>query len=365
MSQKSSIEKNSAFWLFLLCLYLIYEPVFANPYYDNNSNIRRAHQDLYALRLVSAEKLLRTEEQTNHLNGYITFYRLFSEIIALTVSNSPEQFTKGAPSLNSYLKTLRELPDNSPDYKMLLGEAYVYTGLSNIKYDNKFSGLINCIKGYNLLEDNAEKYPQFEPDDKIFGIVQIGVAFMPRALRWGAQLFNIKSNPQEGLKNIARFSEFARGKPGYEEEAFLFTMAGYRLMNQDDAAMKLIKEKMNDFKEMAVLDLIAATVCAQANDAETALILLSDIAPEKLEIAFPQLLYMQGKTKLMRLDPDTDLPLIGYLKVSPVQDYIKTILYDLACFYYVSANTTRYREYLEQVKTRGREFLSRDVEAAF
>ena len=41
------------------------------------------------------------------------------------------------------------------------------------------------------------------------------------------------------------------------------------------------------------------------------------------------------------------------------------MLYDLACFYYISGNTTKYNYYLEQVKVQGREFLSRDMEAAY
>ena len=57
--------------------------------YDNNQNIRLAHQYLFALRPVSAEKLLKTEEIKNPDNGYITFYRLYSNVITLMISNSP------------------------------------------------------------------------------------------------------------------------------------------------------------------------------------------------------------------------------------------------------------------------------------
>jgi hypothetical protein len=365
MSRKSFIKKIPCLTVFFLCLCFVHHTAFPNSYYDNNSNIRLAHKDLYALRLVSCEKLLRSEELKNPDNGYITFYRLYCDIVALTASNSPEEFSKKRPVLDKYIKTLRGLPDNAPEYLMLLGEAYVFTGLINVKYDNKLSGMIDCLKGFNILKDNSKRYPSFEQDDKLLGIAEIGVAFMPKALQWGAKLFNIESNPQAGLKKLAIFSEFAKGKPGYEEEAFLLTMAAFRLMNQEDAAMKLIKEKMHDFKESAILNLFCATVSVQANDAETALDLLSNIKPEKLEIDFPLVQYMKGITKLMRLDQDSDIPLQTYLKVSSGNDYIKTILYDLACFYYISGDTTKYLEYIEQVKEKGREFLSRDIEASF
>ena len=351
--------------LIFLVLWFPCIKVSPSPYYDNNLNIRLAHQELYALHPASAEKLLRAEELKNGLNGYIVFYRLYSEIISLTLSNSPEEFSKKVPVLDKYIQAIRVLPEDTPEYRMLLGEALVFTGLLNVKYDNKFSGLVDCMKGYNLLEENAQKYPSFEPDDKILGIIRIGVAFMPGVLKWGARLFNIESNPQEGLKNLATFSEYSRGKPGYEEEAFLFTLAGYRLMNQEDAAITLIREKMSAFKESSILNLIAASVCTQANDAETAISLLSEISPEKLEIAFPQLLFMKGKAKLMRLDKDSDIPLLSYLKESSGDDYIKTILYDLACFSYISGDTARYLAYLGQVSEKGREFLSRDIEASF
>ncbi len=167
------------------------------------------------------------------------------------------------------------------------------------------------------------------------------------------------------MKRLNNFSEFAKGKPGYEEEAFFFTLGAYRLMNREESAMKLINREMGNFKESAILNLFAATVCVQANDAENALSLLSNIAPEKIEIVFPTLIYMKGRTKLLRLDQDSDSVLLSYLKMSCGDDYLKTALYDLACFYYMSGNTSGYKVYIEQVKEKGREFISRDAEAAY
>jgi hypothetical protein len=361
----TGMGKKSLLILLLVGLNVINASAYSSPYYDYNSNIRLAQQDLYALRLNSAERLLQTEELRNPNNGYVTYYRLYSELIALTIFNSPEEFKKKIPVLNQYIKSLRELPDTTPDYRLLLGESYFFTGLIKVKYDNKLSGLTNVLKGYNLLEENSKKYPLFEPDYKTLGIVQIGVAFLPRMFQWGIKLFNIKSDPQEGLKKLSGFSKFADGKPGYEEEAFLATLAAYRLMNQDEAAMKLIKDKMPGFKDIAVLNLIAAAVSLQANDAETALALLANITKEKMEIECPQALYLTAKAKLMRLDPDTDVVLLNYLKMSSGNDYVKSILYDLACFYFISGNTSQYRTYIKQVKEKGREFLSRDIEADF
>lgn len=365
MCQESCIKRIATLLLSFFCIWFISRTAFSNPYYDNNLNIRQAHQELYALRLLSAEKLLKAEEFRNPDNGYITFYRLYGEIIHLTIANSPEEFEKGAPLVNKYIKMLRELPDNEPDYRLLLGEAYIISGLIYVKYDNKFSGIINCLKGYNLLEDNDRMYPLFVPDDKILGIVRIATAYMPKALQWGIKLFNINGNPEEGLKKLSDFSEFARGKPGYKEEALLLTMAAYRLMNNEKAALKLINDEMEGFRDIAVLNLFASTVCVQANDAETALILLSRIAPDKLEIVCPQLFYMTGKTKLLRLDPDSDIALLHYLKVASGADYIKSVLYDLACFNYIYGRITEYRAYIEMLKENGREFLTRDVEATF
>jgi hypothetical protein len=364
MSHEPLIKKFQVVLLFL-CLLSVRNTAASSPYYDNNPNIRLAHRHLYELKLTSAERLLQTEEGINHLNGYITFYRLYGEIIALTISNSPDEFKKREPEIERHIRVLKSLPANTPEYRMLLGEAYIYEGLLNVKYENKFSGLIETVKGYNLLKDNEDEYPAFDADNKLLGLVQIAVAFMPRILKWGAKLFNIKSDPKEGLKNLERFSGFARGKPGYEEEAYLFRMTGYRLMNEEDDADRLIKDNLAHFRDIAVISLVASTVCVQANDAETGLELLSAIKPEELEIAFPQLQYMTAKAKLLRLDPDADIPMLLYLRSSSGTDYIKSMLYDLACFYFIEGDTTRYLNYIEQVNKKGREFLSRDAEALY
>jgi hypothetical protein len=324
-----------------------------------------AHKCLYSLQPVTAEKILRIEELKNPDNGYVPFYRLYSEAITLMISNSPDQYKKKASIVSKYVEKLEDLPDNAPDYRLLLGEAKVIAGLLNVKYDSKFSGLMECLKGYNLLEENAKKYPLFEPDGKIPAMLKIGVAFMPKILQWGVKLLGIKSNPQEGLRELADYERFAKGKPGYEEEAFLFTMAAFKLMGQEEEALNLIHAKMKDIKEITLLNYLAATVCNDANESETTLILLSNIVPEKLEMPFPALLYITGKTKMLLLDPDSNIPLMDYLKQPVGIDYLKSTLYDLACYNYISGNIPEYRNYIEQVKEKGRELHNRDIEAAF
>ncbi len=350
--------------LFLLLLHLNAAGL-NNSAYDRNLNITIAHQYLFAFRTVSCEKLLDAEEIKNPGNGYVTFYRLYREIIGLTISNSEEEYQKKYPLLRGYVDKLEKLPDNAAEYRMLLGEAKVFTGLMRVKYDSKLSGLIECLKGYRLLEKNEEKYPLFEPDCKIQGMVQIGVAFMPGILQWGIKLLGIKSDPQGGLKKLSDFTKFAKGKPGYEEEAFLFTIAACKLMNQDEEVMKLIHQNQEHFKEMALLNYMAATICLEANDAETALQLLSGIVPEKLELSFPPLHYLTGKAKMMRLDDDAYIPFLNYLAAPPGTDYLKATLYELACYYYISRKHIEYQNYMEQVKVKGRELHNRDIEAAF
>ena len=337
----------------------------SGPAYDDNQNIRLAHQYLFALRPLSAEKLLNSEEAKNPQNGYLIYYRLYSEIIGLLIANSTEEYSKRAPVLNKYIDQLKRLPDNAPDYRLLLGEAKVYSGLLQVKYNSKFSGLIACLRGYNLLEENAEKYPLFEPDKKIPGLIQIGVAYMPKILQWGIKILGIKSNPKEGMKKLSDYSRFAEGQPGYEEEGYLFTMAAYKLMNQEDEIIKMIHQKMEHFKETALLNYVAATTTIEANDAEVTLQLLSFIIPEKLEISFPPVNYLLGKAKMLRLDSDANLPLLTYLQESKGIDYLKATLYELACFHYISGNNSEYLNYREQVKEKGRELHNRDIEAAF
>ena len=357
--------KISIFFPVFLYLNLLNLSGISGPAYDNNQNIRIAHQYLFALRPLSAEKLLNSEETKNPQNGYVIYYRLYGEILGLLIGNSAELYNNRVSVLNHYIDQLKRLPENAPEYRMLLGEAKVYSGLLQVKYSNKISGLIVCLRGYNLLVENAEKYPLFESDRKIPGLIQIGVAFMPKILQWGIKILGIKGNPKEGLAKLSEYSRFAEGKPGYEEEAFIFTMAAYKLMNQEDELMKMIYKKQVHYKEMALINYVAATAAIEANDANLSLELLSHITPEKLEISFPPVNYLKGKAKMLRLDSDANIILLNYLKESDGIDYLKTTLYDLTCYYYLSGDNSEYLNYREQTKQKGRELHNRDIEAAF
>ena len=352
---------------FILFLLLGYQSAssFGSNHFDNNLNIRKAHQFLLALRPISANKILDLESAANPANGYVSYYRLYSEVIILMITNSSDSFKRMEPTLDRYIDNLKDLPDNTPDYRLLLGESKVYMGLLHLKYGSKLSGLLQCLKGYNLLEENQRRYPLFEPTAKISGMIQLSVAFMPKILQWGIKILGIKGDPERGLKKLSDFSTYAAGKPGYEEEGFIFTMAAYKLMNQENELTKLIHERSEHFANSALTNYIAATVCAEANDAETALKLLKAIVPTNLEIPFPPKDYLIGKVKMMRLDADANVSLQTYLKESAGSDYIKATLYELACYYLTIENRSEYLSYIDQIKIKGRAMHNRDIEAEY
>jgi hypothetical protein len=333
--------------------------------YDNNMNIALAHQSIYALKIQSAESLLQTEERANPKNGYIVFNRFYAEVIDLVISNSPDKYKKVSPKLDEYIDRIEKLPRDAPDYKMLLGEAKVYSGMLNVKYGSKLSGMLECLKGYKLLESNGKQYPEFEPNKKIPGIIHIAVSFMPKVLRWCIKILGIKGDPVTGLKELSDYSKFARGKPGMNEEAFLLTMGAFKIMGQDELAMKLIKARMNGFKDIALLNYLAATMCLESNEAETAITMLSNISAEKLETPFPPVFYLTGRAKLFRLDPDAHVPMKRFLKESNGPDFQKATLYNLACLALASGEKDEYLNYMNQVKLKGRELSNRDIEAEY
>jgi hypothetical protein len=350
--------------IFLLSLII---PAISQPLttYDNNNNIEKAHQDIYALKIKSAENLLQAEDRVNPMNAYITFYRLYSQVVDLIISNSPSKYKKISPKLEEYIKKLEKMPSNAPDYKMLLGESKVYSGMLKVKFGSKLSGMFECLKGIKLLESNKKEFPGFEPNGKLLGMVHVSVAFMPKALQWGIKILGIKGDAVEGLKELSDYSKFAEGKQGLEEEAFLLTMGAYKVMGQDEMTMKLIKNKMKGFKDIAVLNYLAATICLESNEGETAFELLSNIIPGKLETPFPYFSYLMGKAKLFRLDDDAHIPMNNFLDTADGPDFQKATLYNLACFASANGKKDDYLNYIKLVRQKGRELFNRDIEAAY
>ena len=347
---------------FLLILQLYSQTA---SFYDNNQNIRHAHQDIYALKTLSAEKILQSEEIVNSKNAYVTFYRFYSEVIDLIISNSPVKYKKSYPKLEEYIKKLEKIPSNAPDYKMLLGESKVYSGALKVKFGSKLSGMFECLKGIKLLESNKKEFPGFEPNGKLLGMIHVSVAFMPKALQWGIKVLGIKGDAVAGLKELSDYSKFAEGKPGMKEEAFLLTMGAFKVMGQDEMTMKLIENWMNGIKDFAVLNYLAATICLESNEGETAMALLSNIIPEKLETPFPYFFYLLGKAKLFRLDDDAPVPMNHFLEKADGPDFQKATLYNLACFAFANGKKDDYRNDIKLIKQKGRELFNRDIEAAY
>ena len=248
---------------------------------------------------------------------------------------------------------------------MLLGESKVYSGALKVKFGSKLSGMFECLKGIKLLESNKKEFPGFEPNGKLLGMIHVSVAFMPKALQWGIKVLGIKGDAVAGLKELSDYSKFAEGKPGMKEEAFLLTMGAFKVMGQDEMTMKLIENWMNGIKDFAVLNYLAATICLESNEGETAMALLSNIIPEKLETPFPYFFYLLGKAKLFRLDDDAPVPMNHFLEKAYGPDFQKATLYNLACFAFANGKKDDYRNDIKLIKQKGRELFNRDIEAAY
>lgn len=353
--------------IYFLILYQLLLPALsqASPYYEVNDNIVHAQQLIYSLKPQSAEKLLQAEEKINPRNGYITFYRFYSEVVDLFISNSPDKYKKNAPKLVKYIEMIEKMPKDAPEYKMFLGEAKVYAGTLNVRYGSKLPGLLDCLKGFKLLESNRKEYPSFDENKKMHGLTHVGFAFIPKFLQWTIKLLGIRGDAVEGLKELSDYSKYAEGKPGLDEEALLLTMGAYKIMNQDEIAMGMINKRIGNFKEVTLINYLAASICLESNEGETALGLLSNIKTEELEMPFPPIDYLTGKAKLLKLDPQADILLNRFIEVSDGHDFMKATLYNEACFYYAFGRTDDYRNCMAQVKLKGREIMNRDLEAVY
>jgi hypothetical protein len=320
-------------------------------------------QAILDLRLIDARLLIGEEKKLHPENGYTIYLEHYAESIELIISEDEKIYEKLINSYEDRMDRMDDLDDGSPDNRWLQAEMLFHTGLAQVRFGTRISGVSKLLGSYRKIKNHREKYPQFWQNQKLTGAFNIILDYIPPFMRWATDMFGFTGNAELGLYQLQHYGEYAGNVPGLAEEAVIYNYLGYKLSWKEQAGFEFVGRRYEKMSDITLIKYLYANSASFTYRNDLAIQVLDEINEADLQVQFYSLNYLKGRCKLNHLEEDASIYLEKYLNQFPGSDYKKDVCNRLSLFYLLHGDDQKYQEFSEKIPVIGSDLRDRDQEA--
>jgi tetratricopeptide (TPR) repeat protein len=351
---------------FFLLLFFIFTQLSVKASFVYNANCIEAYKAILSLKMPEAKALIQKEKQQDPANGIIVLLENYVDYFSLLTSESKDEYDKLIDNRATRISALEENDKNSPYYLFSQAEVYLQWATLKTKFGDYLSGALDAKKAGNLLKENAKKFPDFLPNEKSLGVVNFIFGSIPASIKGVARFLGISGDVATGLKQLEDVrAALPKSKYNFYYDEVVFFLCTIEIDAQHDnkAYPKLIGYLDGFDKNSLLKAALQGHIAAKTGHNDEAIAYFEASPKGSLYANWPSIDYQLGNCKLNRLDNDTPVYLEKYVNEFKGINYIKDTYLKLAYYYLVQNNETKYRSYINQVKTKGFSVDEKDRQA--
>ena len=305
----------------LLFLFFLTCRLTANASFNFNARCLEAYKDVLEFKLNEARSVIREEKQLDPQNGITILLDNYVDYYTLIASESKGDYDRLKDLRSSRLDALEEMDNNSPYYLFSQAEVYLQWGLLKAKFgDSKFgdyiSSAIDIKKARNLLKDNAVKYPDFLPNQKSLGLIEVLFGSLPSNLKGFAKFWGISGNVQNGVLQLEKLrTTLPNTKYSYYNDEVIFDLCyiDIDILHHTNNYDKLFSYIASMDSQSLLKTYLEGYVAEKTAHNDQAIASFENIKRSNLYVPLPAADYLLGNAKLCRMDSNANVYLFRYI----------------------------------------------------
>lgn len=234
--------------LFFFVTIFFLPPNFAQKIFDFNTGTWQAYLEITKLKTKTGQLLINQLIRQNPenlapvlLSNYIDFYTLF-------LNEDPKDFKQLYPLFEERLLLLQKGPKSSPFYLYSQAVIRIQRAGVDLKFGRQWDAGWDVKKAYNLLKENKQLFPNFTPNDLMYGVLQAAFGTVPKGYKWMLNLLGMNGSVTEGIKKVRNFTQSNDpwSKYFFNEAALIYPYILYYIENKKTTALAFISQKKID-----------------------------------------------------------------------------------------------------------------------
>lgn len=338
----------------------------ASANYNFDTRCLQAYKAIFDFRLNDARALIQQEKQQYPKNGITILLDNYVDYFSLLTSDNKAEYDRLVGRKSDRIDGLEANRENSPYYLFAQAEVYLQWGLIKGRFGDYMSSAADLKKARGLLNDNAEKYPDFLPDQKSLALINVVFGSLPPNLRGIAKFLGMSGNIQAGYSELEKLrTEIPDSRYAFYKTEVIFFLC---IMDVDVLHDKNNYIKLSNYLEGLDNQSILRTylqgyVASRTGHNDDAIVNLQSIPKSNQYIELPVANYLIGSAKLCRMDSDACNFLLAYINSYKGVNYIKDSYLKIAYFYLLKDDEAHYNYYVKLARAKGYTVDEKDKQA--
>jgi tetratricopeptide (TPR) repeat protein len=342
----------------LSLLILLQFTFFANgqKVFDFNATCAQSFQDILQLKIKSGKTLALKAKQSNQENLIPIFLESHADFYLLFLNESSTDYDLLFPIFQERLNILEEGPHSSPFYLFSLATLRLQRALVSVKFGNTWDAAWDFRKAYLLLKENKKKFPNFSPNELMYGSLEALIGTVPKGYKWLANILGMKGSITDGMRRVNQFcnSSDPWAKLFFNQAAFIYPYLLFLIDNKKEEALQFIQQKKLDLVNNHLHAFMAANLALsnKQNELSRSIILNRNKSEEYLTMSVWD--YQLGFIKLYHLEyKEARNHFELYTQNFKGNFYIKDVFQKISWVYYLQGNLKSAEEARKQVLKKG------------
>ena len=335
---------------FFVILFLFFGAnTFAQWQPDNTT--AEAYQLVLSLKLDQAEsRLVDSVETPSHL-----FVNHLSKAIRAIIDNNDEVFEEFKQYHSYSYDLLQDFDSDSPYKNFYRAEMQLQSALVHLKHNEEWSSVLSLRKAYIIIKSNTEKYPEFLPNYKTYGLIHIIIGSVPSNYQWALSILGFDGETKQGLLEL---DLLANSNNLYHKEAtILISLVNSYILQNSSIAVDELKPLYQANKNNILFGYFYASLLIKNAESEKALNIINhllSVQNKEQHISFPILEYLKAEIMLQKGNFSSSISWYNhFVNTQKGSDFIKDSYYKIALNYLLLGEKEKSLEFIELAISNG------------
>ncbi len=327
--------------------------------FDFNSTCKEGYKEVLSMRLESGRQLMAQEAIEYSENLIPILIYSYADFLEVYTSESEALLNEMIIQKTDRLAALEE-GEEDPYKRFCQAEVNMHVALARIKFEQYLKAVREIRRAFKLLEENERLYPDFQPNKKSLGFIHALVGTIPDNYKWAASLLGLYGSVPEGMAELESYLDFSVENEYllYEESIMIYTFFLIYLNNQAEFAWEIAQSIPTDYSLLNTF--VVSDIAKRCGHNDIAIQVLENRPQDEVYTPFYFLDYMQGLTKLNRLDEDAGVYIERFLDQFNGHNYVKEAYQRLAWSKLLKGDVGAYHQCMDACLSEGRLFLDAD-----
>jgi hypothetical protein len=345
---------------FFIVLFFI--PLSSKADFTFTAQNEAAYLDFLNLRISKGQSLIAQSLKENPKNGISIYLANYEDAIKIFLSEDPKLYKQLSKNEDTRINKLQDLEKDSPYYRFTQAEVKLQWAFVKLKMGDEFSAAMGLRSAYKLLEENIKLYPDFVPNKKSMGLLNVIIGSIPSNYNWVLSLVGMEGSIDKGIEQLNEAS--SDDNPFSFEASILKVLVENYIVHANKGQLEdAAKLYQNNNDNVLICYLYAAILTKSSRGTEAMVVINSrPVSPEL--IYFPQVDLILGELNLFQGEYSTARNYYtNFLAHFKGKNTIKDTYFKIFLTYWLNNEDALAIPYLDKILNNGRELYDSDKHA--